>query len=188
MGRRIGALHRTIDRAVNKPKGTKELIDKLQRLISAAQAGKLRDDSSSQAAGAVPARSTSLVTEQGNKAGAIGKSKSKSAKLGKDSSPGNFRPAILVPKHWHGTFVAPKDAAAILLTVQANQHYICGVLDAIPEGLEALQIPAGAMISVILSCNIDRASSICAPALDARYSPKVCELPKPENVYPAEII
>ena len=109
MGRRIGALHRTIDRAVNKPKGTKELIDKLQRVISAAHAGKLRNDSSSQAAGAVPARSANLVTEQGDKAGAEGKGKGKgnSAKLGKDSSPRNFRPATLVPVHWH-VFLLPR--------------------------------------------------------------------------------
>ncbi len=190
----LSALERMVQRATTEKDATGDyrrdsmsILQKLERLIGAAREGKLDPGAKSpvHSDSAKPTQPRGQAPQRSGKPKAAPATTARASNADKGKGKG-FKPVALVPAHWHATYVPPKEAVNKLFKVKTGENLVCGVLNDVPDGLENFALPQGATITIILATESKDANAVRAPALDARGTPKVCQLwarsfGKPQN-------
>ena len=167
---------------VESPGNEKSLLDKLIRIVDAAQKGKLHNETGKAGKGA--SKGSDADKSSGDGKGKAGKGASKDSDTGKSSGGGRgkgngsleFIPATLKADQWHGTYVHERNAIDALFKIKEGEHLLAGVLDSVPAGLLSYNLPKDATISVVLLKAVDCSKAVRAPTFDKRGVPKVCTM------------
>ena len=156
------------------------LIDRLVKLVAAAEAGKLHpganNSRTTRTAGGGKGQRPNTSTAA-KLAPPPGPKPRKTEGKGKGLDPfSDFEPVALNSNHWHGTLVTKSDLLDRISAMAVDTHLVVGVFDCVPDDVGDWGLPVDGTVSLLCTSPSENSILVRAPALDKRGTPRALPL------------